>query len=80
MYNRTKMGCLYSKNKDTVYYIIIQERNNVMGLTLDYEEGRKIYQSKKHEKGVELIEVHISKTTGLATETPCCICHNYSYL
>lgn len=51
-----------------------------MGLTLDYDIGRKIYQSKKHERGVELIEVHISKETGLTTQTPSCICHNYPYL
>lgn len=72
------MGCLYSKN--SVYYIVIQERNNIMALTLDYDIGRKIYKSKEHEKGVELIEVHISKETGLVTEAPVCICHNYPYL
>jgi hypothetical protein len=75
------MGCFYSKDKDTVYYIVIQgHNNNIIGLTLDYDIGRKIYKSKENEKGVELIEVHISKKSGLVTEAPVCICHNYPYL
>ena len=74
------MGCLYSKDKDTVYYIVIQGHNNIMGLTLDYDMGRKIYKSKENEKGVELIEVHVSKKSGFVTEAPVCICHNYPYL
>jgi hypothetical protein len=76
------MGCLYSKNKGIIYYIVTKGHNNIiMGITLDYDKAREIYNNKeKNDRHVELIEVHISKESGLVTQTPMLHCHNYPYL